>query len=120
VNRFQKLSSIVFLLLAFMYPPTLAEAKDTTLNNVLNEQSLDPETKLVEQKSEELLLAQRRTRRCYHRRHRTGQYYQRHRTGRHYYRRRYRSGHYRGQPYRHGQWELVRDRHGRLIYDWQR
>jgi hypothetical protein len=120
VNRFQKLSSIVFLLLAFMYPPTLAEAKDTTLNNVLNEQSLDAQKKLVEEQSEELLLAQRRTGRCYRRRHRTGQYYHRHRTGRHYYRRRYRSGHYRGQPYRHGQWELVRDRHGRLIYDWQR
>jgi hypothetical protein len=117
VNRFKKLSSIVFLLLAFIYPPTLAEAKDNTLNNVLNEQSLDTQTKLVGEKSEELLLAHRRTRRRYHRRQRTRQYYyQRQRTRRHYYRR----VRYHGQPYRHGEWELVRDRHGRLMYDWQR
>jgi hypothetical protein len=121
VNRLQKLSSIVFLLLAFIYPPALAQAKDTTLNHVLNEQSVDAQTKLVGEQSEELLLAHRRTRRRYHRRQRTGQYnYQRQRNRRHDYRRRYRSVHYRGQPYRHGEWELVRDRHGRLMYDWQR
>jgi hypothetical protein len=120
VNRFQKLSSIVFLLLAFIYPPTLAEAKDNTLNNALNEQSLDAQTKLVGEQSEELLLAHRRTRRRYHRRQRTGKYYyQRQRNQRHY-RRGYRSIRYHGQRYRHGQWELVRDRHGRLMYDWQR
>ncbi|MFN6462828.1 MAG: hypothetical protein RMZ41_013400 [Nostoc sp. DedVER02] len=120
MNRFKKLSSIVFLLLAFSYPPALAEAKDTTLNHVLNEQSLDAQTKLVGQ-SEELLLAHRWNRRRYHRRQRTGRYYyQRQRNRRHYYRRRYRSINYHGQPYRHGEWELVRDRHGRLIYNWQR
>ncbi|QFS49040.1 hypothetical protein [Nostoc sphaeroides] len=121
MNRFKKLSSIVFLLLAFIYPPTLAEAKDNTLNNVLKEPSLDAQIKLVGEQSEELLLAHRRTRRRYHRRQRTGQYnYQRQQNRRHYYRRRYRSVRYHGQPYRHGEWELVRDRHGRLIYDWQR
>ena len=120
MNRFKKLSSIVFLLLAFIYPPALAEAKDNTLNHVLNEQSLDAQTKLVGEQSEELLLAHRRTRRCYHRRQRTGQYYQRQWTRQHYYRQRYRSVRYHGQPYRYGEWELVRDRHGRLMYDWQR
>jgi len=120
VNRFKKLSSIVFLLLAFIYPPALASAKDTNLNHVFNEQSLDAQTKLAEEQSEELLLAHRRTRRRYHRRQRTRQYYQRQRNRRHYYRQRYRSVRYRGQPYRHGEWGLVRDRHGRLMYDWQR
>ncbi|MGF1933842.1 MAG: hypothetical protein RM347_005505 [Nostoc sp. ChiQUE02] len=121
MNRFKKLSSIVFLLLAFTYPPALAEAKDNTLNHVLNEQSIDAQTNLVEEKSKELLLAHRRTRRRYHRRQRTGRYYyQRQRNRRHYYRRRYRSIRYHGQRYRHGEWELVRDRHGRLMYDWQR
>jgi hypothetical protein len=120
VNRFKKLSSMVFLLLAFIYPPALAEAKDTTLNHVLNEQSLNAQIKSVEEQSEELLLAHRRTRRRYHRRQRTRQYYQHQRTRRRYHRRRYRSVRYRGQSYRYGQWELVRDRHGRLMYDWQR
>ena len=120
MNRFQKLSSIVVLLLALIYPPALAEAKNSTVNHELNQQSLDAQTKLVEEESEELLLAHQRTRRHYHRRQRTRQYYQRHRNRQHYYRRRYRSVRYRGQPYRHGQWELVRDRHGRLMYDWQR
>ncbi|MEH2260848.1 hypothetical protein [Nostoc sp.] len=121
MNRFKKLSSIVFLLLAFIYPPTLVEAKDNTLNNVLNEQSIDVQTKLVGEQSEEFLLAHRRTRRRYHRRHRTGRYYyQRQWNRRHYYRRHYRSIRYHGQRYRHGEWELVRDRHGRFMYDWQR
>lgn len=120
MNRFQKLSSIVFLLLAFIYPPALAEAKENTVDRVLNEQSIDAQTKLVEEQSEELLLAHRRTRRHYHRHRRTRQYYQHRQNRRHHYRRRYRSVRYRGQPYRHGEWELVRDRHGRLMYDWQR
>jgi hypothetical protein len=111
---------MLFLLLAFMYPPALAEAKDTTINHVFNEQSLNAQTKLVGEQSEELLLAHRRTRRRYHRRQRTGKYYQRQGNRQHYYRRRYRSIRYHGQGYRHGQWELVRDRYGRLMYDWQR
>jgi hypothetical protein len=119
VNRFQKLSSIVFLLLAFIYPPALVEAKENTVNHVLNEQSVDGQTKLATEQSEELLLAHHRTRRRYHRRRRTRQYYQHRRTRRHYYRRGYRSVRYRGQPYRYGEWELVRDRHGRLMYDWR-
>ncbi|BAY09372.1 hypothetical protein [Calothrix sp. NIES-2098] len=105
---------MVFLLLAFIYTPALAE------NHVLNEQSLNPQTKVVGEQGEELLLAHRHTRRRYHRRQRTRQYYYRQRNRQHYYRRRYRSIHYHGQPYRYGEWELVRDRHGRLMYDWQR
>lgn len=120
MNRFKKLSSIVFLLLAFIYPPTLAEAKDNTLNHVLNEQSLDAQTKLVGVQSEKLLLAHRWTRRRYHRRQRAGRYYRHQGTQQYYYRRRYRSVGYHGQPYRYGEWQLVRDRHGRLMYDWQR
>lgn len=120
MNRFQKLSSIVFLLLAFIYQPAVVEAKDTTLNPLLNEQSLDAQTKLAQEQSEELLLAHRHTRQRYHRRQRTGKYDRRQRHRQHYHRRRYRSIHYHGQPYRHGQWELVRDRYGRLIYDWRR
>lgn len=121
MNRFKKLSSIVLLLLAFIYPSALAEAKDNTPNNVLNEQGSDAHTKLVGEQGEELLLAHRHTRRRYHRRQRSRRYYyQRQRNRRHYYRRRYRSVNYYGQSYRHGEWELVRDRHGRLIYDWQR
>ncbi|BAY32844.1 hypothetical protein NIES2107_47380 [Nostoc carneum NIES-2107] len=120
MNRFQKLSSMVVLLLAFIYPPTLAEAKDTTLNHVFNEQSIDTQTTLLGEQSEELLLAHRRTQRRYHRQRQSGKYYQRHRNRKNYHRRRYRSIRYRGQAYRYGQWELVRDRHGRLMYDWRR
>ncbi|MBD2203703.1 hypothetical protein H6G33_34615 [Calothrix sp. FACHB-1219] len=120
MNRLKKLSSMIFLLLAFIYPPTLAEAKDTTLNHVFNEQSIDTQTKLLGEQSEELLLAHQQNRQRYHRRQRTGRYYQHRRTRKHYYRGRYRSIRYRGQPYRHGEWQLVRDRHGRLMYDWRR
>ncbi|MBD2340907.1 hypothetical protein H6G64_28460 [Calothrix sp. FACHB-156] len=120
MNRFQKLSSMVVLVLAFIYPPTLAEAKDTTLNHVLNEQSIDTQTTLLGEQSEELLLAHRHTQRRYHRQRNSGKYYQRQRHRKHHYRRGYRSIRYRGQAYRYGQWELVRDRHGRLMYDWRR
>ncbi|MEH2453017.1 hypothetical protein [Nostoc sp.] len=115
VNRLKKLSSIVLLLLTFTYPPALAEAKDNTPNHVFNEQSVDAQTKLVGEQSEEFLLAHRQRRR-HHRWRRTGRYYYQ----RHHHRRRYRSIRYHGQRYRHGEWELVRDRHGRLMYDWQR
>lgn len=118
MNRFQKLSSIVFLLLAFIYPPTLVEAKENTQNNVLNEQNIEANTNLVAGESN--LLAHH-----HHKRH----YYGRRRFRRHYYRRRYhhrpyyrhyyRRGRYHGH-YRRGGWELVRDRHGRFIYDWRR
>ncbi|WP_414575841.1 hypothetical protein [Anabaena sp. CCY 9402-a] len=111
MNRFQKLSSIGLLLLAFIYPPAMAEAKDSTQNHALNEQSIEAETNLVSDKSEELLLAHRRRRRHYYRR-------SRHR--RHYYRRRNRHRRYYGQYYRHGRWQRVRDRHGRYIYHWRR
>ncbi|WP_206757630.1 hypothetical protein [Nostoc sp. FACHB-110] len=104
----------MFLLLAFIYPPALAQAKENTLNHVLNEHSLNTET-LVGDSNRELLLAHRDNRRRYHRRQRNQHYYyQRQRTRRHY-----RYGSYSGQPYRNGEWELVRDHHGRLMYEWQ-
>ncbi len=129
MKGFKKLSSIVLLVLAFTYPPALVQAKDSSLNNVTNEQSHESETNLVEGKSGELLLTRRRTRRHHHRRGRNRQhyrqgtqrhYYRRGRNRQHYYHRRYRSINYSGQYYRHGQWNMVRDRHGRLMYNWQR
>lgn len=120
MNRFQKLSSIVFLLLAFIYPPTLVEAKESTQNNVLKEQTLEAETNLVEGESRPILLAHYNHRRHYYgrRRYRRHYYRRRYHNGR-YYRQYYRRGRYHGY-YRHGGWQLVRDRHGRHIYDWRR
>ncbi|WGV24863.1 hypothetical protein [Halotia branconii] len=128
MKGFKKLSSIVLLVLAFTYPPALAQAKDSSLNNVTNEQSQESETNLVKGQSGELLLTRRRTRRQHykrgrnrqHYRQRNRQHYRQRRNRQHYYRRRYRSINYSGQRYRHGEWELVRDRHGRLMYNWQR
>ncbi|MBD2522744.1 hypothetical protein [Nostoc sp. FACHB-133] len=56
----RKLSSIALLLCAFVYPPSLAEAKDISLNNARNEQSAAPEANLIGDKTVELLIAQRR------------------------------------------------------------
>lgn len=122
MNRFQKLSSIALLVLAFVYPPAIAEAKENIQNHLVTEQSVDAETNLLGGNSEELLLAHRRYRRHRYRRRYRQHYYRRRRNRRHYYRhhRRYRNRRYYGQYYRNGQWELVRDRHGRLIYDWSR
>ncbi|QLE59021.1 hypothetical protein [Nostoc sp. TCL26-01] len=124
MKRFQKLSSVVILLLAFIYPPVLVQAKDITQNNVLNEQSVETETNLVPGKDQELLLAHRRYRRHYRRYRRNRGHYYRHRNyyRHHYHRRRYRHGRYYGygQPYRHGQWELIHNRHGQLQYEWRR
>ncbi|MEH2419178.1 hypothetical protein [Nostoc sp.] len=60
MKGFKKLSSIAMLLCAFVYPPSLAEAKDISLNNIRNEQSAAPEADLVGDKTGELLIAQRR------------------------------------------------------------
>ncbi|HIK05131.1 MAG TPA: hypothetical protein IGS40_10505 [Trichormus sp. M33_DOE_039] len=125
MKRFQKLSSIALLLLAFIYPPAMAEAKDIGtgdwvekgLNTQLTEPSVELETNLAgEGKTDELLLAHRRRYRRHYYRRRHHHYYRRGRYRRHYYRRRYRHGHY----YRHGYWYRVRDRHGRSIYNWSR
>ncbi|MEJ6482431.1 hypothetical protein N0Y54_14050 [Nostoc punctiforme UO1] len=56
----RKLSSIALLLCAFVYPPSLAEAKNISLNNARNEHSAAPEANLVGDKTGELLIAQRR------------------------------------------------------------
>ena len=61
MKGFKKLSSIALLLCAFVYPPSLAEAKDISLSNVRNEQSAAPEANLVGDKTGELLIAQRRS-----------------------------------------------------------
>ncbi|MEH2208640.1 MAG: hypothetical protein V7K53_31985 [Nostoc sp.] len=63
MKGFRKLSSIAVLLFAFVSPPSLAEAKDISLSNVLNEQSVAPDVNLVGNKTGELLIAQRRSRR---------------------------------------------------------
>jgi hypothetical protein len=60
MKGFRKLSSIALLLCAFVYPPSLAEAKDISLSNARNEQSAAPEANLIGDKTGELLVAQRR------------------------------------------------------------
>ncbi|MBC1223566.1 hypothetical protein GNF10_25580 [Nostoc sp. UCD121] len=60
MKGFRKLSSIALLLCAFVYPPSLAEAKDISLSNARNEQSAAPEANLIGDKTGELLIAQRR------------------------------------------------------------
>ncbi|MEH2269440.1 MAG: hypothetical protein V7K68_13555 [Nostoc sp.] len=60
MKGFRKLSSIAMLLCAFVYPPSLAEAKDISVSNVRNEQSAAPEANLIGDKTGELLIAQRR------------------------------------------------------------
>ncbi|WP_227789134.1 MULTISPECIES: hypothetical protein [unclassified Nodularia (in: cyanobacteria)] len=91
----------------------MAEAKDNNVNNVLHQQNVELETNLVGgDTSPELLLAHRHNRR-YRRRPSTGNQYNRRRTRNQRIR-------YSGQYYRRGRWQLVRDRHGRLMYDWRR
>ncbi|MEH2421365.1 MAG: hypothetical protein V7K48_10695 [Nostoc sp.] len=63
MKGFRKLSSIALLLCAFVYPPSLAEAKDISLSNARNEQSAAPEANLVGNKTGELLIARRWSRR---------------------------------------------------------
>ncbi|MEH1796742.1 hypothetical protein [Nostoc sp.] len=59
MKGFRKLSSIALLLCAFVYPPSLAEAKDISLSNVRNEQRAVAEANLIGDKTGELLIAQR-------------------------------------------------------------
>ncbi|MFN6463129.1 MAG: hypothetical protein RMZ41_014965 [Nostoc sp. DedVER02] len=59
MKGFRKLSSIALLLCAFVYPPSLAEAKDISLSHARNEQSATPEANLIGDKTGELLIAQR-------------------------------------------------------------
>jgi hypothetical protein len=67
MKGFKRLSSIVVLLFAFAYSPSLPEAKASSLNNVPSEQSVATETNLVEDKTGELLIAQRRDERWQYR-----------------------------------------------------
>ncbi|TVP63928.1 MAG: hypothetical protein EA343_06535 [Nodularia sp. (in: Bacteria)] len=123
VKSFQKLYSITILVFAFIYPSAMAEAKDSNVNNVLHQQNVELETNLVGgDTSPELLLAHRHHRRHYRRQPSTGNHYNRRRPNqRHYHRKQgVQPIRYNGQYYRHGRWQLVRDRHGRLMYDWRR
>ncbi|MEH2125849.1 hypothetical protein [Nostoc sp.] len=61
MKGFRKLSSIAVLLFAFVSPPSLAEAKDISLSNTLNEQSVAPDANIVGNKTGELFIAQRRS-----------------------------------------------------------
>ncbi|MBC1240572.1 hypothetical protein [Nostoc sp. 2RC] len=60
MKGFRKLSSIALLLFAFVYPPSLAQAKDISLSNGLNEQGAASEANLIGDTKGELLIAQRR------------------------------------------------------------
>jgi len=60
MKGFRKLSSIAVLLFAFVSPPSLAEAKNISQSNALNEQSVAPDATLVGNKTGEFLIAQRR------------------------------------------------------------
>jgi hypothetical protein len=105
MKGFQKLYSVGILMFAFIYPSAMATAEDTHVNHVLHHQNVGIETSLVgENPNPEVLLAHR---------------YNRSRTRRHHHNYRPRR-HYSGAHYRHGRWQLARDRHGRLIYDWHR
>jgi len=61
MKGFRKLSSIALLLFAFVYPPSLAQAKDISLSNGFNEQSAASEANLIGERKGELLIAQRRS-----------------------------------------------------------
>ena len=58
MKGFMKLSSIALLLCTFVYPPSLAEAKNISLTNARNEQSAAPEANLGGDETGELLIAQ--------------------------------------------------------------
>ncbi|QSJ16200.1 hypothetical protein JYQ62_31320 [Nostoc sp. UHCC 0702] len=102
MKGFRKLSSIAILLFAFVYPPSLAEAKDISLSNSLNEQSVGSEVNLVEGTNGEFLIAQRRFQRGRYRQERYRQErYRRNRYRQEQYRRnRYRQDRYRREQYR--------------------
>ncbi|MBC6430644.1 hypothetical protein FM036_07290 [Nostoc sp. HG1] len=110
MKGFKKLSSIALLLCAFVYPPSLAEAKDISLSNARNEQSAAPEANLVGDKTGELLIAQRRPGR--YRMIRRRQIIRRRQPGRYQNIRRRQPGRYqnirRRQPY--GRYQNIRPR----------
>ena len=99
----------------------MAEAKDSSENNVLHQQNLALEINLLgEDTSPELLLAHHYRQHAaddapHHYNHRRRNH-RRHDNSKN----RYQRSRYNGQYYRHGRWQLVRDRHGRLMYDWRR
>jgi hypothetical protein len=115
VKRFQKLSSIVILLVAFIYPPSIATAKVVALN----EQSVGTETNLVGDSSEELLLAHRyNVRRNRHKQRncvRRNRYERRNCIRRNRYRRVHNV-----RQNRYGRWQLAPNRDGRMMFELQR
>ncbi|HBW29924.1 hypothetical protein ACN23B_12865 [Anabaena sp. FACHB-709] len=56
-----KLSSIAILLCSLVYPPLLTEAKATTINNSIDQQSIETDANLISNQTEGFLLAQRRS-----------------------------------------------------------
>ena len=111
MKGFRNLSSIAILLFAFVYPPSLAEAKDISLSNSLNEQSVGSEVNLVEGTNGEFLIAERRFQRGRYRQDRYRQdRYRRDRYRQERYRQdRYRPDRYRREQYRREQYR--RDRY---------
>jgi hypothetical protein len=104
----------------------MAEAKDSHVNNVLHQQNVELNTDVIGEgdTNSELLLARRHHRRRYRSNRSTRhRYHRRTRHQRRYHRRVRRHVpriNYSGQYYRRGRWQLVRDRRGRLMYDWRR
>lgn len=104
----------------------MAEAKNSHVDNVLHQQNVELNTDVIGEgdPNSELLLARHNRRR--YRRHRSTRNRRRYQQRiRHQRRYRHRRQHvprinYSGQYYRRGRWKLVRDRRGRLMYDWRR
>lgn len=98
MKNFRKLSSIAILLFAFVYPPSLAEAKASSLTNSLNQQSVGGEANLVEGSTGELLIAQRR-----YERRRFRRYERRRVPGRRFRREQFRRRQFRREQFRRQQ-----------------
>jgi hypothetical protein len=111
VNRFQKLSSAMILLLAFIYPPSIATAQVSSQGK----QDVEAETNLVG----ELLLAQRynvRRNRCRLRHNARRNRYERW----HNVRQNYCGRRHNVRQNRYGRWQLAPDRHGRMLFELRR
>lgn len=115
MKRFQKLSSIMMLLVAFIYPPSMGTAKAITIN----EQTVEAETNLVGDPNGELLLAQRHTER--RNRYRRSNCVRRNRYGQRYNSRRNCYGRRNNvRQTRYGRWQLAPNRDGRMMFELQR
>lgn len=100
MKGFRKLSSIAILLFAFVYPPSLAEAKASSLSNSFNEQSVGSQVNLVEGTTGEFLIAQRRYQRRRFQRQRIRRQIRRRQIRRQIRRQQFRRQQFRRQQYR--------------------